>query len=40
MDDGAVRQESACSSCGRQVCDRCAVMGLNRVCLPCATSRR
>lgn len=40
MDIGTVQQECACSSCGRQVCDRCAVMGLNRVCLPCATSRR
>ena len=40
MDDGMVQQESSCSSCRRQVCDRCAVVGLNRVCLPCATSRR
>jgi hypothetical protein len=40
MSDGMVQQESACAGCARQVCDRCAVMGLNRVCLPCATSRR
>ena len=39
-DDGMLQQESKCTSCGRQVCDRCAVMGVVRVCLPCATSRR
>ena len=39
LDDGTVEQETACHSCRRHVCDRCAVLGNARVCLACATSR-
>ena len=39
VDDGTVDHEAACSRCRRLVCDRCAVLGNERICLACATGR-
>ena len=35
LDDGASDQGSACAICRRHVCDRCAVLGNERICLGC-----
>ena len=39
LDDGAVELGSACSSCMRHICDTCAVLANERVCLACASRR-
>jgi hypothetical protein len=39
LDDGLVAEETACHVCRRQVCDGCAVLGDDRVCLSCAVMR-
>lgn len=38
LDDSIVGQESRCQTCLRQVCDMCAVLGVRRVCLQCASA--
>ena len=40
LDGGQLELEAACSSCTRQVCNRCAVLGNERICLACVTTRR
>lgn len=37
LDDDTMTQETACMSCKRSVCDRCAVLGNARICLGCAS---
>ena len=40
LDDGVVEQETACHICRRRICDGCAVLGNERICLPCASRGR
>ena len=35
LDDQYVEEETACSICNRHICDRCAVLGDERICLDC-----
>ncbi|KAF2486678.1 hypothetical protein BDY17DRAFT_291926 [Neohortaea acidophila] len=37
LDDGIVELETSCVSCRRHVCDACAVLGNERVCLACVS---
>lgn len=37
LDDGFLEHESACAMCRRNVCDGCAVLGNERICLACAS---
>lgn len=37
LDDGVYAQETSCQSCHRKVCDTCAVLGDQRVCLACVS---
>lgn len=37
LDDGFVELETSCVSCRRHVCDACAVLGNERVCLACVS---
>ncbi|KAK5126600.1 hypothetical protein LTR85_009534 [Meristemomyces frigidus] len=39
LDDGRLIQEAACAVCRRHVCDTCAVLGNERICLGCASGR-
>ena len=39
LDEGTLDQETACNWCRKHVCDKCAVLGDERVCLCCATGR-
>ncbi|KAK4547210.1 hypothetical protein LTR36_001431 [Oleoguttula mirabilis] len=39
LDSGMLEQETACAVCKRQVCDTCAVLGHDRICLSCASGR-
>jgi len=39
VDEGMLEQETACSVCRRHVCDTCAVLGNERICLGCANGR-
>jgi len=39
VDEDLVRQEMACGICQRHVCDICAVLGYERLCLACASKR-
>ena len=36
LDEGAVEEETSCFLCRRYVCNGCAVLGDERVCLACA----
>ena len=40
LDDGMLEQETACGLCRRHVCDTCAVLGNERICLACASRAR
>ena len=40
LDEGMFAQLTECCSCRRRVCDCCAVLGDQRVCLGCATGQR
>ena len=37
LDGSAENSPFACCSCGRNVCGTCAVVGMKRHCLQCAT---
>lgn len=37
IDDAMSEEETACTACGKHVCDTCAVAGDERKCLECAT---
>ena len=39
IDEDVLEQEKACSVCRRHVCDTCAVLGKERICLACASGR-
>ncbi|RMY64532.1 hypothetical protein D0863_09751 [Hortaea werneckii] len=39
IDESITEQESMCAMCRRQVCDGCAVLGDERICLGCANGR-
>jgi len=39
VDEGLLEQETACAMCRRHVCDTCAVLGNERICLGCASAR-
>lgn len=39
VDGDLTIQETQCSTCRRTVCDRCAVLGDERVCLSCAVGK-
>lgn len=39
VDEDLLRQEMACGICQRHVCDLCAVLGNERLCLACASNR-
>ncbi len=39
LDDGTIAQEVECRSCRRKVCDGCAVLRNERICLGCARMR-
>lgn len=38
--DGVEAQDKTCCSCRRHVCDTCAVLDNERICLACASARR
>lgn len=37
IDDAALETDSMCGTCGKHVCDNCAVLANQRQCLDCAT---
>ncbi|KAI7164170.1 hypothetical protein KC349_g869 [Hortaea werneckii] len=39
IDESMTEQESMCAMCSRHVCDGCAVLGDERICLGCANGR-
>ncbi|KAI7556622.1 hypothetical protein KC319_g10044 [Hortaea werneckii] len=39
IDEALTEQESMCAMCRRRVCDGCAVLGDERICLGCANGR-
>ncbi|KAI7220218.1 hypothetical protein KC333_g2475 [Hortaea werneckii] len=39
IDESIMEQESMCTMCRRHVCDGCAVLGDERICLGCANGR-
>ncbi|RMY23982.1 hypothetical protein D0867_01682 [Hortaea werneckii] len=39
IDESTTEQESMCAMCRRHVCDGCAVLGDERICLGCANGR-